>query len=253
MFRNMISKGREVEREEEGGSEVDEDETRSVATVTAGDDGDVREEREREHGRKRVGEEEIEERRHGLLDQPRTPETGATLGMNMHDFRDEDNEDARCGVHDPDLLSATTASSPPAVRPSSPPLSRQQNTDNLTTHPTTLADQLENALVVSRGLQAQKYAPQITIQLLEAKVVVLDHPFTSEHRTVVNLSFKFTHHLQPSTSSPTLKLLTEWQRGVKMDLGGVRRRSAGDWTVPARNGRITCAGGSTELVTSRRG
>ena len=123
-----------------------------MITVTAGDDGDIRKEHERERGRKRVGEEEMEEHRHGLLDQPRTPEPGATMGMNMHDFRDEDNEDTHCGVHDPDLLSVTTASSPPAVRPLSPPLSWQQNTDNLTTHPTTLADQLENALAVSRSL-----------------------------------------------------------------------------------------------------
>jgi len=41
----MIGKGREAEWEEEAGSEGDEDETRSVAIVTVGDDGDAREER----------------------------------------------------------------------------------------------------------------------------------------------------------------------------------------------------------------
>ena len=45
MLRNMIGKGREAEWEEEAGSEGDEDETRSVAIVTVGDDGDAREER----------------------------------------------------------------------------------------------------------------------------------------------------------------------------------------------------------------
>ena len=39
----------------------------------------------------------MEECHQGLLSRPRTPEP--TMGMNMHDFHDEDDEDARGGVH----------------------------------------------------------------------------------------------------------------------------------------------------------
>ena len=63
--------------------------------VIAGDDGDAREEHERE--RESTEEEDMEECHQGLLSRPRTPEP--TMGMNMHDFHDEDDEDARGGVH----------------------------------------------------------------------------------------------------------------------------------------------------------
>ena len=115
------------------------------------------------------------------------------------------DEDARGMVHDPDLISPTTASSPPAVRPSLPPLPRQQNTDDLTTRLTTVADELENAFAVSRSLQVQQCGAQAIIQLLEAMVVALEDLVHRAKAAPVNLPFNITHYSQPSSLKTTLE------------------------------------------------
>ena len=167
------------------------------------------------------------------------------MGMNMHGFREEDDEDARGGVRDPDLRSPTTASSPPAVRPSSPPLSPQQNSDDLETRLTTLADQLENVLAVSRSLQVQQCAVQATLQLLEAKVVALEDLVRKTNAAPSSTSPSTSPitpppaDAQPSTSSLILELLPSGS--VASRSSGVlsvrnRQRNACNWTAPAMAG-----------------
>ncbi|KAF8511977.1 hypothetical protein JB92DRAFT_2812906 [Gautieria morchelliformis] len=213
LLRSMMSKGREVGRDDGGESDGDDDETRSIATVTPGEDEDAHEERERERER----EEEIEDRRQGLPGRPRTPEP--SMG-NMHSFRDDDDEEER-GVHDPDLL-APSSSSVPVITPSSPPAPRHETSEDLARRLATLADQLENALAVSKSLQAQQSAAQTTIQLLEAKVVALEDLVHKANTPPSPPSVEEVAPAPPPTSSPTLELLTEWQYGVEKQWSGVR-------------------------------
>ena len=221
MLRSMIDKGREVGREEEGGSDGDgdEDETRSIATVTPGEEDDAHEERERE--REREEREEMEERRQSLIGRPRTPEP--TMG-NMHSFRDDDEDEAR-GVHDPDLL-APSPSSTAVITPPLPSPPRHDASEELASRLATLTDQLENALAVSRSLQAQQSAAQNTIQLLEAKVVALEDLVHKANTPPPPLPVEVSPQPHPATPSPTLELLTEWQHGVEKQWSGVRE----EWT-----------------------
>lgn len=213
MLRNMMGKGGEMGRDEDGGSDGEDDETRSIATVTPGDDEDARDEPECERP-----DEEMEDHHRSILGRPRTPEP--TMG-NMHNFRDEDEDEAR-GIHDPDLL-APTSSSAPIIAPTPPSPPRNDASEALANRLATLADQLENALAVSRSLQAQQSAAQNTIQLLEAKVVALEdlvHKANTPSSQPPPLETPMPH--QPTMSSPTLELLTEWQHGVEKQWSGVR-------------------------------
>ena len=219
MLRSMMDKGRENGRDDEGGSDGDDDETRSIATVTPGEEEDSHEERERE--REREEREEMEERRQGLLGRPRTPEP--TMG-NMHGFRDDDDEEAR-GVHDPDLL-APSPSPAPIITPPPPSSSRNESSEALASRLATLADQLENALALSRSLQAQQSAAQTTIQLLEAKVVALEDLVHKANTPSAPPPVEDPPQPQPAAPSPTLELLTEWQYGVEKQWSGVREEWA---------------------------
>ena len=77
MLRNMMGKGGDMGRDEDGGSDGEDDETRSIATVTPGEDEDAHDEPECERP-----DEEMEDHHRSI---PRTPEP--TMG-NMHNFRD---------------------------------------------------------------------------------------------------------------------------------------------------------------------
>lgn len=140
----------------------DDDDARSIATIVPHELERVEEEDEEQ-----IAAAEEEERRQRSEEvRPRTPEP---TGMGM----DDDEHDA-----DPaHLRSAVTDASPShAVHDLAPahPAPSSSIPDDLTQRLSTLENQLESALELSRNLQAQHTTAQSTISMLESKVSTLE-------------------------------------------------------------------------------
>ncbi|GJE86722.1 FHA and PRK00409 domain-containing protein [Phanerochaete sordida] len=125
----------------------DDDDARSIATVVPHELERVDEEDEES-----LAADEEAERRHRQDElRPRTPEP---TGMGMHE---DDDEPSASSSH---------------LRPQSPPA--PVISDELAQRLSTLSNQLESALELSRSLQQQHATAQSTISLLESKVATLE-------------------------------------------------------------------------------
>lgn len=139
----------------------DDDDARSVATVGPHELERVEEEDEEQM----AAEEEEERRRRSNEVRPRTPEpTG--MGMNEDDEEHEPRRSRHEESSEPVLSTHLRVQSPPPA-PSAVP-------DELAERLTSLANQLESALELSRSLDAQHTTAQSTISMLESKVSALE-------------------------------------------------------------------------------
>ena len=140
---------RQYPDDEDGDLHSDDDDVHSIATVTSHELERVEEEDEEQM----VEEEERGHRRDGFT-RPRTPEpTG--LGM------DDEDDKARSQSRPPSPPPPTTSHAPPS-------------SEDVNLRLTTLSNQLESALELSRSLQAQHTTALGTISFLEAKVNALE-------------------------------------------------------------------------------
>lgn len=175
----------------------DDDDTRSIDTVTAHELERVEEEDEQ-----LAVEEEERGHRRDELTRPRTPEpTG--LGM------DDEDDKARSRSRSP--------SPPPQTAPQSAPPS----SEDINLRLVALSSQLESALELSRTLQAQHVAAQNTISFLEAKVNTLESLVHTSQAQVQSHVAEATQERASLTS-----LINEWKKGVEGQWGGVQEEWA---------------------------
>ncbi|KAH9918701.1 uncharacterized protein BXZ73DRAFT_52796 [Epithele typhae] len=161
----------------------DDDDTRSISTVTPHELERVDEEDEEQI----AAEEEEEQRRsRDELGRPRTPEpTG--MGMTEDDEEQEPNS-----FRQPATTLRPTSPSPPASAPAIP--------DELTDRLNALAKQLEMALELSRSLEAQHATAQSTISVLESKVASLEN-LVQDTQTQVQSQVDVTEQLVQASES----------------------------------------------------
>ncbi|KAI0254610.1 hypothetical protein BJV78DRAFT_1338898 [Lactifluus subvellereus] len=169
----------------------DDDDARSIATVTAHELERVEEEDEQ-----LAVEEEERGHRRDELTRPRTPEpTG--LGM------DDEDDKARSRSRSP---------APQSAPPSS---------EDINLRLAALSNQLESALELSRTLQAQHVAAQNTISFLEAKVNTLESLVHTSQAQVQSHVAEATQERASLTS-----LVNEWKKSVEGQWGGVQEEWA---------------------------
>lgn len=140
---------------------ADDDDARSVTTIGPHELERVEEEDEEQM----AAEEEEERRRRSNEVRPRTPEP---TGMGMHEDDDE---------HEPQpsrLEEPVEQESSAHLRVQSPTPAPSAVPDELAQRLTSLANQLETALELSRSLEAQHTTAQSTISMLESKVTALE-------------------------------------------------------------------------------
>jgi hypothetical protein len=184
--------------DEIGDLQADDDDARSIATVTAHELERVDEEDEEQL----AVEEEERGRRRDELTRPRTPEpTG--LGM------DDEDDKARSRSRSP---------SPP---PSTASQGAQPSSEDINLRLATLSSQLESALELSRSLQAQHTTAQSTISFLEAKVNALE---SLVHTSQVQAQSHVAEATQERASLITV--VNEWKKGVEGQWGGVQEEWA---------------------------
>ncbi|KAI0031846.1 hypothetical protein K488DRAFT_51159 [Vararia minispora EC-137] len=177
--------------EEEHDFAHDDDDARSVATVTPHELESVEEEDEEQ-----LAAEEEEERRNRRDElRPRTPEP---TGMGMYD---EDHHD-----------DTSRSLSPSQDRPPSPSAASvtEERLNELTSR-------LESALELSRTLQVQHSSAQSTISMLEAKVTALES-LVQATQTQVQTQVSETAVERASLSA----LVNEWKKSVEGQWSGVQ-------------------------------
>ncbi|KAH9050284.1 hypothetical protein EDB84DRAFT_596234 [Lactarius hengduanensis] len=186
-------------QDEDGDLPLDDDDARSIATVTSHELERVEEEDEEQLTS------EEEEQRHGRdeLTRPRTPEpTG--LGM------DDEDDKARSRSRSPSPPLQTTSQSVP-----------QPPTEDINHRLDALSNQLESALELSRTLQAQHTAAQNTISFLETKVNTLE---SLVHASQAQAQ---THVAEATQEHASLSaFVNEWKKGVEGQWGGVQEEWA---------------------------
>ncbi|TCD64024.1 hypothetical protein EIP91_004658 [Steccherinum ochraceum] len=208
----------------------DDDDARSVGTITAHELERVEEEDEEQ-----IAAEEEEEERRRRRDElrPRTPEP---TGMGMT----EDDED-----HDEELQRDNTHLHPSSMPPAPSTSSSAPLPDELIQRMTTLASQLESALELSRSLEAQHATAQSTISSLESKVTELESMVKvtqgqvqaqaeSHQHLAETIEAKLMDHGPPSDvdtertqERESLKeMFTEWKKGMEGQWGTVQE----EWT-----------------------
>ena len=138
----------------------DDDDARSISTIVPHELERVDEEDEEQI----AAEEEEERRRRSNEVRPRTPEP---TGMGMH----EDDDDQEMSSRQSTLSKSETSTHD---RPQSPTAPSTALPDELAQRLTSLANQLESALELSRTLEAQHSNAQTTISALESKVSALE-------------------------------------------------------------------------------
>ena len=184
--------------EEDGDVQSDDDDARSIATVTGHELERVEEEDEEQLA---VEEEEREHRRDELT-RPRTPEpTG--LGMDDEDYK---------------TRSRSRSPSPP------PPAASQgvpSSSEDVNLRLAALSSQLESALELSRSLQAQHASALTTISFLETKVNSLE---SLVHTSQAQTQSQVAEAMQERASLTTL--VNEWKKGVEGQWGGVQEEWA---------------------------
>jgi hypothetical protein len=185
--------------DDDGDLASDDDDARSIATITSHELERVEEEDEDQL----TSEEEEQRQRRDELTRPRTPEpTG--LGM------DDEDDKARSRSRSPSPpLQNTSQSVPP------PP------TEDINGRLDALSNQLESALELSRTLQAQHAAAQNTISFLEAKVNSLESLVHTSHAQAQ------THVAEATQERASLSaFVNEWKKGVEGQWGGVQEEWA---------------------------
>ena len=183
--------------DEDGDLHSDDDDVHSIATVTAHELERVEEEDEEQL----VVEEEERGHRRDEFTRPRTPEpTG--LGM------DDEDDKARSQSRSP-------SPPPPIVSQGAP------SSEDINLRLTTLSNQLESALELSRSLQAQHTTALNTISFLEAKVNTLESLVHTSQAQAQSHVAEATQERASLTS-----LVNEWKKGVEGQWGGVREEWA---------------------------
>jgi hypothetical protein len=184
----------------------DDDDARSVATVTPGELERVDEEDEEQVLREQQAEDEERRRRRDELGRPRTPEpTGMGMGM-----EDDEHEQARGNF-----------------------VSRGGSShDALSDRLNTLANQLETALELSRSLQVQHAQQQDTITTLQEKIAALEGRADDSEKTVAEQveaieALRAAPPTLASSDSGTereslTEMVNEWKKSVEGQWGGVR-------------------------------
>ncbi|THH16715.1 hypothetical protein EW146_g3966 [Bondarzewia mesenterica] len=184
---------------------ADDDDARSIATVTPHELERVEEEDELQM----AAEEEEEEyrRRREELGRPRTPEpTG--MGMDDEDLHNQSK------IH---LQVRSRSPSPLRMDQHQPVSSSAVSEERLNA----LSTQLESALELSRTLQAQHAAAQNTISMLESKVSSLESLVETSQTQIQSHA---AEAVQDRASITTL--ITEWKKGVEGQWNGVREEWA---------------------------
>jgi len=192
--------------DEDGDLLSDDDDVHSIATVTAHELERVDEEDEEQL----VVEEEERGHRTDGFTRPRTPEpTG--LGM------DDEDDKARSQSRSP-------SPPPPTASQGAPPSS-----EDINLRLTTLSNQLESALELSRSLQVQHTTALGTISFLEAKVNALE---SFVHTSQAQAQSHVAEATQDRASLTSL--VNEWKKGVEGQWGGVQEEWAQERTRLAR-------------------
>ena len=191
--RQAVPHLRQHSEDEDGDLHSDDDDVHSIATVTAHELERVEEEDEEQM----VVEQEEQGRRRDEFTRPRTPEpTG--LGM------DDEDDKARSQSRSP-------SPPPPTTSQGAPPSSEDVNL-----RLTTLSNQLESALELSRSLQVQHTTALNTISLLESKVNALESLVHTSQAQAQSHVAEATQERASLTS-----LVNEWKKGVEGQWGGV--------------------------------
>ena len=184
--------------DEDGDLQSDDDDVRSIATVTGHELERVEEEDEEQLA---VEEEERGHRRDELT-RPRTPEpTG--LGMDDEDYK------SRSRSRSPSPPPPTTSQGAPS------------SSEDVNLRLAALSSQLESALELSRSLQSQHMTALSTISFLEAKVNALE---TLVHTSQAQAQSHVAEATQERASLTTL--VNEWKKGVEGQWGGVQEEWA---------------------------
>ena len=175
-----------------------DDDARSIATVTPHELERVEEEDEEQLAAEEEEEEE-RQRRRDELGQPRTPEP---TGMGM----DDKDIHSRSKMY-LDVLNMHSRSPPPPLRE---PFALQPSTSSVSEERLdALASQLESALELSRTFQAQQAAVQSTTSMLESKVSL--ESLVQASQTDIQ-----SHATEASQERASLtSLIAEWKKGVE--------------------------------------
>ncbi|KAH9042683.1 hypothetical protein EDB85DRAFT_2107574 [Lactarius pseudohatsudake] len=197
--RRLVEPHRQHTEDEDGDLPSDDDDARSIATVTSHELERVEEEDEEQL----TSEEEEQRHRRDELTRPRTPEpTG--LGM------DDEDDKARSRSRSPSPPLQTASQSVP-----------QPPTEDINHRLDALSNQLESALELSRTLQVQHTAAQNTISFLEAKVNTLE---SLVHASQAQAQ---THVAEATQEHASLSaFVNEWKKGVEGQWGGVQEEWA---------------------------
>ena len=176
----------------------DDDDARSIATVTPHELERVEEEDEEQLAAEEEEEEE-RQRRRDELGRPRTPEP---TGMGM----DDKDIHSRSKMY-LDVLNMHSRSPPPPLRE---PFALQPSTSSVSEERLdALASQLESALELSRTFQAQQAAVQSTTSMLESKVSL--ESLVQASQTDIQ-----SHATEASQERASLtSLIAEWKKGVE--------------------------------------
>ncbi|KAI0689165.1 hypothetical protein BC835DRAFT_1283558 [Cytidiella melzeri] len=203
----------------------DDDDVRSVSTIVPHELERVDEEDEDQ-----IAAEEEEERRTRTNEmRPRTPEP---TRMGMHEDDDEHDISSR-------QQAPTDSESSTHPRTQSPTASASTVPDDLTQRLTTLANQLESALELSRSLEAQHSTAQSTILVLESKVTALESLVQSTHSQVqaqAEIQQQLVKAAEAARVTPALnhvngtaddreslsQMINEWKKSVEGKWDGVQ-------------------------------
>ncbi|KAI0088767.1 hypothetical protein BDY19DRAFT_993606 [Irpex rosettiformis] len=204
----------------------DDDDTRSISTVVPHELERVDEEDEDQIA---AEEEEEERRRRSNEVRPRTPEP---TGMGMQeDDEDHDPSSRQSAPTEPEVSARLHAQSPTATPAAVP--------DELAQRLTSLANQLESALELSRSLEAQHSTAQTTISVLESKVTALESLVQATQSQVqaqaetqqqlvqaaeaARTASAITHTYDAAAERESLtEMINEWKKNVEGKWDGVQ-------------------------------